>query len=113
MSKGTGLPLGNLRSHSSQPVLCAQGSTRKDAGSATITASAAPSNSGMPSPAPGVNTGNTVLLDVSFASSELGKPTPLFSAAGTSAAAMDFERRMPCWSANENRTVSIPLLLIS
>ena len=56
-------------SHSTQPVFGAHGSTRKVVGSAIIRKSAPPSISGMPKPPPAVNTGNTVLCEVSLASS--------------------------------------------
>src|SRR5579885_1825500 len=55
-------------SQSSQPVLSTHGRTRKVDGSAIITKSAPPCISAMAKPPPAVNTGNTLLCDVSLAS---------------------------------------------
>ena len=63
-------------SHWTQPVFGAHGSTRKVEGSAIIRKSAAPCISGMAKPPPGVNTGNTVRCEVSFASSVVVMETP-------------------------------------
>ena len=57
----------------------AHGSTRNVVGSATISTSAAPSISFMPKPPPAVNTGNTVLCEVSLASIVVVMEQPLSS----------------------------------
>src|SRR6185436_7962442 len=91
-----------------QPVSGAQGSTRKVEASAIISTSPAPWKSAMPTPPPAVKAGKTVRCDVSFSSSELGKPTPDLSAPWTSDTASVLPRNTPCWSANENRTCFRP-----
>src|SRR3954464_4787427 len=100
-------------SHRNQPVFGAQGSTRKLAGSATMTKSAPPSISAMLRPPPGVNTGNAVLCAVSLASSVVVMLTPLLSAAAASPATSVLPRSTPCWSAKENRTNSNLCFLIA
>src|SRR5262245_16882425 len=108
VANGTGSPLAKYGSHSTQPVFGAHGSTRKVVGSATISASAPPSIPSRPNPPPRVNTGNTVLCDVSFANSVEVMVTPSASALGSSAAVTVLPRRIPCWSGNENRITSTP-----
>ena len=93
-------------SHSTQPVCGAHGSTRNVVGSATIRKSPPPSISGMPKPPPAVNTGNTVLCEVSLASSVVVIEQPLRITLAASPATMVLPRRMPCWSGNESRTTS-------
>ena len=93
-------------SHRTQPVFGAQGSTRKVEGSAIIRKSAAPCISGMAKPPPGVNTGNTVRCEVSFASSVVVMETPFRISFAACDATTVLPRSTPCWSANEKRTSS-------
>ena len=65
-------------------------------GSATINTSAAPSISFMPKPPPAVNTGNTVLCEVSLASIVVVMEQPLSSEAIASLATSVLPRKMPC-----------------
>ena len=64
-------------SHSSQPVFGAHGSTRKVAGSATMTTVGRALHLRHAEAAAGVNTGNTVRCEVSLASSVVVMVTPL------------------------------------
>ena len=84
----------------------AQGSTRNVVGSATINTSAAPSISFMPKPPPAVNTGNTVLCEVSLASIVVVMEQPLSSEASASLATSVLPRKMPCWSGNDSLMTS-------
>ena len=59
-------------------------------------------------PPPAVNTGNTVLCEVSLASSVLVMFTPERSAAMASPATSVLPRSTPCWSAKAKRTTSRP-----
>ena len=77
-------------SHSIQPVLLAQGSTRKVAGSATMTKLPAPAISSRPMPPPALNTWNTVRCEVSLASSVDVMVTP----ARIALAASDGDQRL-------------------
>ncbi len=83
-------------SHSTQPVCGAHGSTRNVVGSAIIRKSPPPSISGMPKPPPAVNTGNTVLCEVSLASSVVVSEQPLRITLAASRAITVLPRRMPC-----------------
>ena len=65
----------------------------------------------MPKPPPAVNTGNTVLCEVSLASSVVVIEQPLRITLAASPATMVLPRRMPCWSGNDRRTTSSLLLL--
>jgi len=65
-------------------------------GSGTIRTSAAPSISRMPKPPPAVNTGNTVLCEVSLANIVVVMVQPLSSEASASLATRVLPRRMPC-----------------
>ena len=65
-------------------------------GSATIRTSAAPCISGIPKPPPAVNTGNTVLCEVSLANMVVVMPQPLSNEASASLATSVLPRRMPC-----------------
>ena len=65
-------------------------------GSGTIRTSAAPSISRMPKPPPAVNTGNTVLCEVSLANIVVVMVQPLSSDASASLATSVLPRRMPC-----------------
>ena len=83
-------------SHSTQPVLFAQGSTRKVAGSATMTKLPAPSISLRPIPPPSENTANTVRCEVSFASRVDVMVTPDLIARAASDATRVLPRNTPC-----------------
>ena len=64
----------------------------------------------MPKPPPAVNTGNTVLCEVSLASIVVVMEQPLSSDASASLATSVLPRRMPCWSGNDSRMTSSFLL---
>ncbi len=83
-------------SQSIQPVVGAHGNTRNVVGSAIMRKSPAPSISSMPKPPPAVNTGNTVLWEVSLASSVVEIEQPLRIMRPASLAITVFPRRMPC-----------------
>lgn len=108
MQNGTGLPSGKRRSHRIQAVPGAHGSTRNVVGSGTRTMSPAPLKPSTPTPVSELNTENTDWPEVSFSSSELGAVTPERIAAAIPPRAIVLPRRMPCWSTNEKRTMSMP-----
>ena len=60
----------------------------------------------MPKPPPEVNTGNTVLCEVSLANIVVVMVQPLSSDASASLATSVLPRRMPCWSGNDSRMTS-------
>ena len=60
----------------------------------------------MPKPPPAVNTGNTVLCEVSLASIVVVMEQPLSSEAIASLATSVLPRKMPCWSGNDSRMTS-------
>ncbi|WFS13561.1 hypothetical protein [Rhodococcus aetherivorans] len=62
---GKGLPSRKYRSHSTQPVSGAHGSTRKVVGSGTMVRFGLPDSSGMSNPPPGLNGLKTMALAVS------------------------------------------------
>src|SRR5690349_20233953 len=102
------LAVGEVQIAQHQPVFGAQGRNLNVVGSATISASAAPSISFMPKPPPGVKAGNTVRCAVSLASRVVVTPTPLFIEESSAAAVTDLPRITPCWSAKDRRMTSRP-----
>ena len=77
MENGTASPLFKWMSHRIQPVLGAQGSTRKVAGSGTMIMSPAPPMPATPKPPSALNTGKTLRCAVSFASKVTVMAQPL------------------------------------
>ncbi len=93
-------------SHSIQPVLSAQGSTRNVDGSGTMTKLPAPAISSRPMPPPAPNTEKTLRCEVSFASKVDVMAMPERIARAVSAATSVLPRSTPCWSQNAKRMSS-------